>query len=286
MGFSRREYWSGLPFPSPRNLPDPGIKPRSPALQADSLGTELRGKHQQTFQPLFMVMAAHVSLLHVLAPPGPPRASPGWDHFLGVWGGVNRGRSCFSFFPWFNLRNSRQWSRLWRSRAGWAGLPGLPWPHSAGQSSWASPSCLDFYRKPFKPSPSAVSAWGSKGAQAQPGTTGCPHPWDPPVHGSPPSMGTPSMGAPVHGCPPSMSAPIHGCPHPWVPRPWVPPSMGAPRPWVPLSMGTPTHQVAFSEHICAESEDCRLGSWAVTAPEGRPGTCRPGFKHPHCSSDS
>ena len=36
MGFSRQEYWSGLPFPSPGNLPDPGIKPRSPALQTDS----------------------------------------------------------------------------------------------------------------------------------------------------------------------------------------------------------------------------------------------------------
>ena len=32
MGFSRQEYWSGLPFPSPRDLPDPGIEPRSPAL--------------------------------------------------------------------------------------------------------------------------------------------------------------------------------------------------------------------------------------------------------------
>ena len=41
MKFSRREYWSGLPFPSPGDLPDPGIKPRSPALQADSLPTEL-----------------------------------------------------------------------------------------------------------------------------------------------------------------------------------------------------------------------------------------------------
>ena len=37
MGFSRQEYWSGLPFPSPGDLPDPGIEPRSPALQADSL---------------------------------------------------------------------------------------------------------------------------------------------------------------------------------------------------------------------------------------------------------
>ena len=37
MGFSRQEYWSGLPFPSPEDLPDPGIEPVSPALHADSL---------------------------------------------------------------------------------------------------------------------------------------------------------------------------------------------------------------------------------------------------------
>ena len=44
MGFSRQEYWSGLPFPSPGDLPDPGIEPGFPALQADSLPTELAGK--------------------------------------------------------------------------------------------------------------------------------------------------------------------------------------------------------------------------------------------------
>ena len=40
MGFSRQEYWSGLPFPSPGDLPNPGIKPRSPALQAGPLSSE------------------------------------------------------------------------------------------------------------------------------------------------------------------------------------------------------------------------------------------------------
>ena len=40
MGFSRQEYWSGLPFPSPGDLPDPGIKPGSPTLQAESLPSE------------------------------------------------------------------------------------------------------------------------------------------------------------------------------------------------------------------------------------------------------
>ena len=40
MGFSRQDYWSGVPFSSPGHLPNPGIKPRSPALQADSLLSE------------------------------------------------------------------------------------------------------------------------------------------------------------------------------------------------------------------------------------------------------
>ena len=53
MEFSRQEYWSGLPFPSPGDLPGPGIEPRFPALQADSLVSEppgmlgQHGGHQQ-----------------------------------------------------------------------------------------------------------------------------------------------------------------------------------------------------------------------------------------------
>ena len=44
MGFSRQEYWNGLPFPPPGDLPDPGMEPGSPALQEDFLLTELRGE--------------------------------------------------------------------------------------------------------------------------------------------------------------------------------------------------------------------------------------------------
>ena len=44
MGFSRQEYWSGVLFPSAGDHPNPGIKPGSPALQMDSLPTELSGK--------------------------------------------------------------------------------------------------------------------------------------------------------------------------------------------------------------------------------------------------
>ena len=46
MGFSRQEYWSGLPFPSPGNLPDPGTKPVSLSFLAGSLPSELPGKSQ------------------------------------------------------------------------------------------------------------------------------------------------------------------------------------------------------------------------------------------------
>ena len=58
MGFSRQEYWSGLPFPSPGDLPNPGIKPRFPALQADSLPAEPPGT------------PSHLQ--------GPPQISPSW----------------------------------------------------------------------------------------------------------------------------------------------------------------------------------------------------------------
>ena len=52
MGFPKQEYWSGLPLPSPGCLPDSGIKPRSPELQADSLPTELQGKPQGVYDSL------------------------------------------------------------------------------------------------------------------------------------------------------------------------------------------------------------------------------------------
>ena len=47
MEFSRQEYWSGLPFPSPGDLPNAGIEPGSPALQADALTSEPQGKQME-----------------------------------------------------------------------------------------------------------------------------------------------------------------------------------------------------------------------------------------------
>ena len=71
MEFSRPEYWSGEPFPSPGDLPNPGIKPRSPALQADSLPAEPPGKPKNTgvgslslLQQLFLTQESNPGLLY------------------------------------------------------------------------------------------------------------------------------------------------------------------------------------------------------------------------------
>ena len=55
MGFSRQEYWSGLLFPSPGNLPDPGIEARSPAVQADSLSSEIGFIKKFHYTPFHML---------------------------------------------------------------------------------------------------------------------------------------------------------------------------------------------------------------------------------------
>ena len=71
MEFSRPEYWSGQPFPSPGDLPNPGIKPRSPTLQLDSLPAEPQGKPKNTrvgslslLQQIFPTQELNQVLLH------------------------------------------------------------------------------------------------------------------------------------------------------------------------------------------------------------------------------
>ena len=68
MGFSKQENQSGLPFPSPRDLPDPGIKPTSLALQADSLPLSLQGSlvHAQMGQIMDnKIQSVKTQLLHL-----------------------------------------------------------------------------------------------------------------------------------------------------------------------------------------------------------------------------
>ena len=69
MKFSRSEHWSRLPFPSPRDLPNLGIKPRSSALQVDSLPSESQGKPKNTG-------VGDLSLLQGFSNPGIDLGSP------------------------------------------------------------------------------------------------------------------------------------------------------------------------------------------------------------------
>ena len=66
MGFSRQEYWSGLLFPSPGYLPNPGIKPRSPTLQPDALTSEPSGK---PLYPLLLLLLSRFSRVRLCATP-------------------------------------------------------------------------------------------------------------------------------------------------------------------------------------------------------------------------
>ena len=104
MEFSRPEYWSGQPFPSPGDLPNPGIKPGSPALQVDSLPTELCSfleSHTQLHLPsaLPSSLSSHAPLLRSWSP-WAPFSLPPWVLIncfqliqQGVWGQSSRSSS-------------------------------------------------------------------------------------------------------------------------------------------------------------------------------------------------
>ena len=81
MGFSRQEYWSGLPFPSPGDLPNPGIKPESPTFQADALTSEPPGKPSAAAKSL----QSCPTLCDPIdsRPPGSPWDSPGKNTEVG-----------------------------------------------------------------------------------------------------------------------------------------------------------------------------------------------------------
>ena len=68
MGFSRQEDWSGLAFPSRGHLPDPGIEPRSPALQADALTSEPPGKPASSFLPFQTLATENLLRAYVSGP--------------------------------------------------------------------------------------------------------------------------------------------------------------------------------------------------------------------------
>ena len=85
MEFSRQEYWSGLPFPSPGSLPDPGIEPGSPALQADALLSEPPGKRMLNDTPMGAMTVLRLSIYSqkVGSDPVPGTLSP-FSKIVGI----------------------------------------------------------------------------------------------------------------------------------------------------------------------------------------------------------
>ena len=95
MGFSRQEYWGGLPLPSPGDLPNPGIKPGSPALQIDALSSEPPGKPS-----LPCSLATAMDLWEHLTQAEPIRIFPGIAVLLQRSLGRESGNACW-WWPLF-----------------------------------------------------------------------------------------------------------------------------------------------------------------------------------------
>ena len=97
MGFSRQEYWSGLPFPSPGNLPDLGIEPGSPALQADALTSAPPGIGIPHFPVLhFAALCRYCFFFYKLKVDG----SPVWTSLLVPFLQQHLLISCICFTFW------------------------------------------------------------------------------------------------------------------------------------------------------------------------------------------
>ena len=77
MEFSRQEYWSGLPFPSPEELPNPGIEPWSPASQADSLLFELQGTPSKSLSHVWLFATPWIVATRLFCPWNSPGYFPG-----------------------------------------------------------------------------------------------------------------------------------------------------------------------------------------------------------------
>ena len=87
MEFSRQENWNGLPFPSPGDLPNPGIEPGSPPLQADALPSELPGKSSfyHPFTNIYYISTVHQALGSGLGLPGRTRGHSELHHVGCHW---------------------------------------------------------------------------------------------------------------------------------------------------------------------------------------------------------
>ena len=115
MEFSRQEYWSGLPFPSPEDLPNSGIEPWSPALQADSLPFEPAGKSKspkRVYQHILLNYTAKVLCHQTLKMTLVFRYS--WMVGFLLWKMYVIGVKSAEFFYWQVHRNAEGWQWDWQ----------------------------------------------------------------------------------------------------------------------------------------------------------------------------
>ena len=116
MGFFRQEYWSGLPFPPPGDLPHAGIEPRSPALQADCLWSEPPGKPVYIYRHIYICMMRICS--HPASSPHPPHS--GFFYLLHALSFESRP---LVFQPGFG-GECRAGGRVWESSLGCGSVGG------------------------------------------------------------------------------------------------------------------------------------------------------------------
>ena len=150
MKFSRQEFWSGQPFPSPGYLPDPGIEHASPVLQANSLPSKLPGK---LYTPVFLPGECQGWGAWWLPSMGSHRVRHDWgDLAVASWILLS------PFSRWRNWGSKNVHFLRWWSYQGWNKDSNSDWPSSELRSIFFAQSC-----KTQSFPPSSPSSWISPG---------------------------------------------------------------------------------------------------------------------------
>ena len=149
MGFSRQEYWSGLPFPSPGDLPDPGTEPGSPTLEADALTSEPPGNRN------ILLSRIHFKMLNTW----PTDLELGHMTLRKLESNTSYWMKVFLAATSFNLIKSMQWPR---SNSQWDYWHTI---HVALEKAMATHSSTLAWKIPWTEEPSRLQSMGSLGVR-------------------------------------------------------------------------------------------------------------------------